>query len=130
MKLSIIPVVTLCLSVNTINAAEKRSVRDIHDATSLMSQKGFSVADDKLESLLGLSPGEEELLSRKQYVDPDGNITTRYTQMYKGVPVIGDDIIINRRSSGDIERAHGFVVNGIKQDLVNVTPTLTSIQAM
>ncbi len=130
MKLSIIPVVTLCLSVNTINAAEKRSVRDIHDATSLMSQKGFSVADDKLESFLGLSPGEEELLSRKQYVDPDGNITTRYTQMYKGVPVIGDDIIINRRSSGDIERAHGFVVNGIKQDLVNVTPTLSSSQAM
>lgn len=111
MKLSTAAILTLCISTNTLFAAEKRAVKDIQKVNSIMSQQDATVDDAQLKNLLGLSPDSENLKERKRFIDKNGDTTIRYTQTYRNLPVIGDDIIITRNRSGEVTRAHGYAIN-------------------
>lgn len=93
---------------------------------SLTNSLGTQTAN--VQSLLGLTSGES-LVAKKTYMDPDGTSTVRYQQMYRGIPVIGDDVIIARHSNGNFKLAHGAVVNGIANDLVSVVPKVSMSNA-
>lgn len=130
MKLSIIPIIIIGLCANGLQAAEKRSVRDMYNRVSIMSGKTASTGEAQVIKQLGLSVDVEGLKVRKKYVDKNGDTTIRYTQTYKGVPVAGDDVIISRRRNGELKRVHGFVVNGIAQDVMDVEPSITASEAL
>ncbi len=117
------------LSMSSLHAGERKHTKEVLDSKLISSQKGISVSDRHLEKLLKLSE-REGLKERKSYAHQNGATTKRYTQMYKGVPVIGDDIIITRHKDGSLKHAHGYVVHGIANDLGDVTPRITPRQAI
>ncbi len=92
------------LSMSSLHAGERKHTKEVLDSKLISSQKGISVSDRHLEKLLKLSE-REGLKERKSYAHQNGApcvTTKRYTQMYKGVPVIGDDIIITRHKDGSL----------------------------
>lgn len=78
---------------------------------------------------LNLAP-TDELEPRRTYKDSDGSTTVRYQQKYRGIPVIGDDVIIARHSNGIFKTGHGAVLNGIASDVVDISARLTDKQAL
>jgi vibriolysin len=130
MKSLLLPLAIFVLCSNHALAAEKRSVRELNNINASISAEGITTKAHSLNTMLGLSPMFEQLKVRKKYLDKNGVTTTRYTQIHKGVPVIGDDIIISQNKSGEIKRAHGYVVHGIIQDIDNVNPSISSDEAL
>ncbi|TQV74937.1 peptidase [Aliikangiella marina] len=112
------------LGITTVDAAEKKFLRDNTTLANKLMQTSSATQSKALAQSAGLS-AEADLLVRRTYLDTDGSTTIRYTQTYKGLPIIGDDVVISRHSNGDFKRAHGAVVSGISQDLKSVTPKVT-----
>ena len=80
-------------------------------------------------TLVGLS-SNESLQVKRTYRDANGTTTIRYRQHYKGIPVLGDDIIISRHKNGNFKSAHGAVVNGLAADLPTIQPKISANNAM
>lgn len=108
--------------VPVANAADRVSV-------NALSNLGSANTTAQLASALGLGK-QETLIERKKYIDPNGDTTIRYTQLFKGVPVLGDDIVISRYANGEFKRAHGYVINNISDDLGNVKSRISGTRAM
>lgn len=115
-----------CLSAQ---AAERAFLQDRPDLVSSLVGTPAIMQQGNNGLALGLAAGDE-LQVRKTYTDTNGAVTTRYTQMYKGLPVIGDDVVISRHSSGLFKRAHGAVLNNIAADVVNTTARVSADFAM
>ena len=64
------------------------------------------------------------------YTDNNNDSTTRYQQLYKNIPVAGDDTIISRYADGSFKHVHGAIVTGIASDLSDVIPTISETQAI
>ncbi|MFC1602766.1 CARDB domain-containing protein [Pseudomonadota bacterium] len=113
----------------TVNAAERESIRNNYPKTSHVSKNASQIAKERVAQNLGLS-NKGTLKVRRTYVAANGDVTTRYRQMYRGIPVIGDDIIISRRSDKTFKRAHGFVVRRIADDVADITPAISKETAV
>ncbi|WP_440056701.1 M4 family metallopeptidase (plasmid) [Pseudoalteromonas sp. T1lg65] len=79
--------------------------------------------------VLGLEAGSS-LKPLTSIQNKKGQVTKRYQQMYQGVPIIGDTVILTFRDSGEMRRAHGAAVYNIAQDIPSVVPKLNIKQAM
>jgi len=118
-----------CHITATVNAADREPTRNNYPKTSHISKNASLNAKDRVAQNLGLSD-KEAVKVRRTYVAANGDVTTRYRQMYRGIPVIGDDIIISHRKDKTFKRAHGFVLRGIANDLVDVIPTVSKNKAV
>lgn len=107
-------------SVTAVNAAERKYLRD----DTGTSQRAPTLMATSPAQMVGLSD-DNSLQVRKTLSDANGSTTIRYQQMFKGIPVVGDDVIISRHANGSFKRAHGAVLNGIGADVTSVTPKLS-----
>lgn len=54
---------------------------------------------------------------------------SRYTMLYKGVPVWGENIILTEDGSQRVLMMHGNAITGIERDILSVTPAFDSATA-
>jgi vibriolysin len=123
---------TLALSVisaSAVNAAERQYLRDNTNVLSIAAQNSPSMVTNNVAQFVGLS-GDNDLVIRKSYKDADGSTTIRYQQVYKGVSVVGDDVIIASHASGIFKRAHGAVLKNIAADINDVFAKISAKAAM
>ncbi|KAF7781901.1 vibriolysin [Pseudoalteromonas rubra] len=131
MKLSKIALATaagLVLVSGAANAAQKRFLNTHNTISAMLESAAPAVLSAQPEQLIGLDAGST-LVELKSYPHANGAVTTRYQQMYKGLPVIGDTVSLTYNNAGALKRAHGAAVYEIAADLNTVTPKL-SMQAM
>ncbi|MFT4937433.1 MAG: vibriolysin [Paraglaciecola sp.] len=129
-KIFIISTVALSVfSATAVNAAERQNLRDNTNGLSIAAQNSPSSKINNLAQFVGLS-GDNDLVVRKTYKDADGSTTIRYQQMYKGIPVVGDDVIIASDASGNFKRAHGAILQNIAADLDDVSAKISAKAAM
>ena len=112
----------LGLSIQAADAADRQSVRDIQPLRTLVAQK---LDTSKLDSVLGLRAGVDSLKERKSYLAADGSTTVRYTQMYRGLPVLGDDVVVATLADGSFKLGYGSVLNRIADDVKSIRPALS-----
>jgi Zn-dependent metalloprotease len=68
-------------------------------------------------SLFGISDPENELILDKARQTPDGRHVTKFDQVYKGLPVIAGEIIVNMDHDKNIKSVNGEVSPGIDVDI-------------
>jgi vibriolysin len=125
-KLLVSSAVIGLLGAVSANAADKVSLSgnsDFHQANTNSLQAVNPAA------MLGLT-SDNTLKARKVYRNANGTETTRYQQYYKGLRVLGDDVIISKHKNGNFRLAHGAFVNGIANDLVSVKANISSGKAL
>lgn len=123
---------TLALSIastTTANAAKKQFLRDSTNTLSSAQNKATLATPNSIEKLIGLSDSGS-LKVKKVLKDKNGATTTRYQQQYKGLPVLGDDVIISLNARGAFNRAHGAVIADIEADVVDITPKVAVNKAL
>jgi Zn-dependent metalloprotease len=72
-----------------------------------------------LKSNLGLS-AKEGLGLIKQRTDKNGLTHARYRQLFNGVPVWGEQIIVSKDNAGNIQKLRGTLIEGIDMDVPSV----------
>lgn len=82
-----------------------------------------------LATRLGLS-SEASLSPEFQIRTARGLYKTREQQMFRGIPVYGHGVVVERDTSGSVRSVYGQVSQGIGFDLVSTTPGLSSDQAV
>ncbi|QUM80065.1 M4 family metallopeptidase [Moritella sp. 5] len=119
---------SLLSSVNTI-AAERVNLRDSMQklATATLIDPGILASAPA--QLLGLSRNDG-LRVIKTYLNNNGDTITRYQQTYFGLPVIGEQAVISHNKNGFFKRAHGAVLNNIADDIFDITPLMTKVDAL
>lgn len=124
--------VSLCMLTAVGHAAERQSLRDNPTINNMIAQQQSIPASVSINAkqLVDLNNSSDNLHIRKSYNNANGTVTKRYQQFYKGIPVIGDDIIITSSDAGVFSFAHGAVLKEIGQDVSNVTPKITSAEAL
>ncbi len=115
-------------SVNTI-AADRVNLRDNIQQLTAAALADPSILASAPTQLLGLS-WNDGLSVIKTYRNNKGDTITRYQQTYFGLPVIGEQAIISRTSKGLFKRAHGAVLNNIADDILDITPSITNVNAL
>ena len=119
-------VITVSLStITSTHAAQKQFLRDQLSHQSLPT---FTQSITPTQSLgLGINDG---LVIRKQYLSSNGDTTIRYQQTYRGIPVIGDDVILTYQTTGELKYANGAIVKDIEEDIPSVQPFISEDMAM
>ncbi|MEJ1368392.1 MAG: M4 family metallopeptidase [Candidatus Sedimenticola sp. (ex Thyasira tokunagai)] len=82
-----------------------------------------------LETLTELT-APDSIVERKSYLNSDNSKTIRYQQMYHNIPIIGDDVIITRSSTGALMSAHGVFVSNIENAISSVTANISQQEAL
>ncbi len=122
-------IVTSLLSASLSNAAERKLLYKNNDIEFSFSNNDRAVNKKKATQLLGFSSAHT-LKEKRKYTDNNGDVTIRYSQMYKGVLVVGDDIIITRKSNNMFKNIHGAALYNITKDLSDVTPKISRYEAI
>lgn len=122
-------IAVVVLSTSTTYAAERQNLWDNNKKLLQQATKSSAMMLSFPATLLGLS-ADSTLEVRKRYRDHNGDITIRYQQLYKGIPVIGDDVILAHHQDNTFKRAHGSVVQGIAADVRNITPAFSAADAL
>ncbi|TQV89585.1 M4 family metallopeptidase [Aliikangiella coralliicola] len=117
------------LGSTLVNAAERQYLQEINKQLTTLSSNTLMTSASSTAQVLSLS-ANESLKPVKTYTEANGDITIRYQQMYMGLPVLGDHVIISRRADDTFKHAHGAVVNGISNDIASVTPKFSAKKAM
>ncbi|WP_426687415.1 M4 family metallopeptidase [Rhodanobacter ginsengiterrae] len=86
------------------------------------------VASSTLASRLGLGTGNA-FVAAHQLRTAHGTVKTREQQTYKGVPVYGRSLVVERNASGTVLSAEGSAERDIAARLVSVLPRLSALQA-
>lgn len=60
----------------------------------------------------------------------NGTTHVRSRQLYRGVPVYGEHIIISRNAAGQVLQLHGRLTRSIEEDLTDVTPSFSTTEAL
>ena len=117
------------LGAATTHAADRNFLRDMNVQLMAKASTSPSIVAYKTSQFVGLS-ASDTLQVRKLYTDGDGGTTTRYQQLYKGIPVVGDDIVITREADGSFKRAHGAILSNIERDITDVRAVFSKEMAM
>ncbi|HET6805476.1 MAG TPA: M4 family metallopeptidase [Frateuria sp.] len=78
---------------------------------------------------LGMDP-QASLAPGLQLRTAHGTIKTRERQMFRGVPVYGRSVVVERDGAGNVRSVEGHLSNGLGFDLASVTPRLSGAQAL
>ena len=107
-------------------AAERVSLRDSQDA---LTKANAAAKAAGFEARLGLS-GLERAEIRREGQGLAGLTHYRVDQLYKGVPVWGEQVVVTKNRAGEISRMHGTLVRGIADDVDNVVPSFDAERAL
>ncbi len=81
-----------------------------------------------LQQALSLSPSNSFHLLRENR-DAAGKTHARYEQRYQGVPVYGEQVLIHRDASGQVQALTGVAVDGIENDVADSALTNPAISS-
>ena len=109
-------------------AADKQFLNDQNTQLTALSKSGVWIVSSNPAKFIGLS--DNNSLTVKKTYRSAGQTTIRYQQMYKGIPVLGDDVVITRKSDGSFKHAHGAMLNGIANDISSLKTRITADQAV
>lgn len=110
-------------------AANKQYLNQNNALNSVVKSNAVSLLSSDAKEIVGLST-ENDLVLVKEFKKSNGGVTRRYQQMYKGIPVVGDQVILSFDKNNQLEFAHGAAVYDIALDLQSVKPTLTKDAAV
>ena len=82
-----------------------------------------------LHEAFNLSP-HDTLIKSKQRVDKRGFSHTRYRQAYRGVPIWGEEIIINRDRSGRAIYVNGRLIHNLADSQLDTMPHISANSAL
>ncbi len=121
--------VLCCLMTLGVYAAEKVELNsgNVQGYITQLNQEGFAASS--LGSVLGLS-AEEDMVLIRQRTDFNGATHSRYQQTYKGVPLWGHQIIVNRGASDKVVGLRGNLRRGIPNDLESIPGSLNPAGAL
>ncbi len=117
------------LTIVLVDSARRVDVaRHVNEITSrfghLRTRRSTAITKREVEQSLGLE--EEEHLEIVDSIETsDGTIKTRYQETYKGLPVIGESLVLESYVNGKFTgSATGSLVEGLEKDLPDVEPSL------
>jgi Zn-dependent metalloprotease len=82
-----------------------------------------------LAQRLGMDP-QASLAPGLQVRTAHGTLKTRERQMFRGVPVYGHSVVVERDSAGNVHSVDGRLSNGLGFDLASVTPRMSGANAV
>jgi len=86
-------------------------------------------AQNRHAEMLGLD-ADSSLRVLRTSVDRAGNRNVRYQQLFRGVPVWGEHVIVNEGKDGSVRKLFGRTVNGLAGELPARAAKLTSANAL
>jgi Zn-dependent metalloprotease len=127
---------SLALTVGNLAAAERVELTRV-DAGKLNQQYKAAAgrmgvaatARDRHAELLGLD-SDSSLRELRTNVDQNGTKHIRYQQMFRGVPVWGEHVVVAEGRDGNVRSLHGRMVGGLAGDLGTIAPKLTAANAL
>ncbi|NVK87947.1 MAG: M4 family metallopeptidase [Gammaproteobacteria bacterium] len=122
--LGVLTAAVMCSSA--LWSAERVALTQQNLALQSLSKSG--VGSNNPAKFIGLSDNNT-LTARKTYRSGSGQTTIRYQQLYKGLPVIGDDVIITNKADGSFKHAHGAMLANIENDVPSVKAKINAAQA-
>ncbi|WP_374608524.1 M4 family metallopeptidase [Thermomonas sp.] len=69
------------------------------------------------------------LLMRKQRADR-GVRNYRYDQVWRGIPILGQDVVVSEDGAGNVRTMFGNLISGLDQDIASTTPRLGKAAAL
>jgi Zn-dependent metalloprotease len=82
-----------------------------------------------LAQRLGMDP-QASLAPGLQLRTVHGTLKTRENQLFRGVPVYGRGVVVERDAAGNVRSVEGHLSNGLGFDLASVTPRLSGADAV
>jgi len=82
-----------------------------------------------LKEAFNLSP-QETLIKSKSRVDKRGFSHTRYRQAYRGIPIWGEEIIINRDPFGRAMYVNGRLIHNLADSVLDIMPHVSANSAL
>ena len=118
------------LVVALLGAVGLATMSDVGAATHARVQSQFmgKIAPAALASRIGLD-ADAALLPRLQIRTAHGSLKTREQQTFRGVPVYGRSVVVERDGSGNVLSVSGEVSRGISRDLASVAPAISGARA-
>jgi vibriolysin len=127
---------TLALCAQGAFAAQRVDLQKL-DATRVNQQYKAAtartgvaaLAQNRHAEMLGLD-ADSSLRVLRTTVDKAGNRNVRYQQMFRGVPVWGEHVIVNEGKDGTVRKLFGRTVNGLAGELPARAAKLTAGNAL
>ena len=127
---------TLALLSGTVAAAGRTDLHGL-DVAKLNKQYKAAVAamgaaaqaQDRHAELIGMD-ADSQLRQIALLTDRDGTKHYRYQQLYKGLPVFGESIVVTEGKDGSVRNLFGRKVDGLAGELPAVAAKLTAGNAL
>ena len=87
------------------------------------------LSSSALAQRLGMDP-QASLAPGLQLRTVHGTVKTRENQLFRGVPVYGRSVVVERDATGNVRSVEGHLSNGLGFDLASVTPRLSGAAAV
>jgi vibriolysin len=126
--LATVTALALCYA-EAASAANKQYLNNQGNMNKILSSNATTLLSATATQVIGLGAGNDLHLV-KEFTGKNGEITRRYQQVYQGIPVIGDHVILTVDKHGQVVRAHGAAVYDVASDIKTVKPTLSSATAL
>ena len=127
-------IISISLSLTTAaNAAEVVSLRQAQKElgkSSKLDPAMLKASNSKMAKLLAPSMVSSFKSIKSSSHSNAGSTHQKLQQFFKGVPVDGYKAIITKNAQGEVERMHGYMANGIEQDVDSVMPTVSEDDAV
>ncbi|HET9679851.1 MAG TPA: hypothetical protein VFP95_04730, partial [Gammaproteobacteria bacterium] len=123
-------------------AADRQDLRDSALALNTVQQKVQAMSSASVQAKQGQNFAGVLKSALNMGVDADlkledahssaktGLRHLRFRQTYKGVPILGDRVMVTRKADGSVQYLHGDVISGIAQDIASVKPGISLKGAM
>jgi Zn-dependent metalloprotease len=112
-------------------AADKINLRQAPLLLQNLRQMATIQAEDTAPMQQAFGLGQEtdvQLLSVT--ADTAGFTHSRYRQLYRGIPVWGESLVVTKNARREVARLHGTLVSDIAQDVPHITPALAAQEAL
>ncbi|MEO5810758.1 MAG: M4 family metallopeptidase [Rhodanobacter sp.] len=118
------------LAVALLGVIGLAATSDAGAATQARVQAQFmgNIAPAALASRIGLEAGAA-LSPRLQIRTAQGTLKTREQQTFRGVPVYGSHVVVERDASGNVLGVSGGITHSIGRDIASVRPAISSARA-
>ncbi len=97
--------------------------------TRVQAQAMGKIAPAALVNRIGLD-ADAALSTRLQTRTVRGTLKTREQQMFRGIPVYGRSVVVERNNRGDVLRVSGEVSRGVGVDIASIAPAISGARAV
>jgi Zn-dependent metalloprotease len=112
----------LAIAAGTSMAAERPDLHQadlqaINSLAKVIADLGVSArAEDRHAEMLGLDAASSLKVLEKS-VDADGTTHYRYQQLFRGIPVFGEHVVVSEGKAGNIRSLFGRTAVGLEQEI-------------